>query len=107
MQRNNKESIHKATICEEGDLFGSTSEGANSVELHPPTQVGGSQTSGNGTSESQTHKKIAEDGKAQVWATFDDMGLREGLCAASMHLGMKSRLPSNNEPLCRAAGVEM
>ena len=77
MQRNSKEPVYKTTICEEGDRFGSTRESANSLELHPPTQVGGSQTSGNGASESHTRKKIAEDEEAQVCATFDDMGLRE------------------------------
>ena len=108
MQRNSKESIHKATICEEGDLFSSTSEGANSVELHPPTQVGGSQTSGNGASESQTHKKIAEDGKAQVWATFDDMGLREGLLRGIYAFGYEKPSAIQQRavvPCCRGRDV--
>lgn len=108
MQRNSKEPVYKTTICEEGDRFGSTRESANSLELHPPTQVGGSQTSGNGASESQTRKKIAEDEEAQVCATFDDMGLREGLLRGIYAFGYEKPSAIQQRaivPCCRGRDV--
>lgn len=84
MKRNSKE-YHKETICEEGDNFSAISEGppVNNPQETPPTcrSNGGSQTNGtvDGATESQTQKKVGEDGNAKVYAKFEDMGLREGL----------------------------
>ena len=69
MQRNSKE-YHKGNTCEEGDDFSAISEGSpvSNPQGTPPTcrSNGGSQTNGNGATESQIQKKVGEDGDAKV-----------------------------------------